>query len=99
MKKTITNLNGETERVSLPRPIWEGARNHGTGISLCAVFVGPRTGRVIVETNSIWEDRGNPGCCVGYRYHEADDEECAQLAAMDEDVGAAIDAIRNVTEL
>ena len=58
---TIINLYQERERVSLPAPQWEGETNWGTGTKLTAIFYGSRTGRMFMETYSIWENHRTHG--------------------------------------
>lgn len=58
----------------------EGAgtrENHG--VSREGVWV-TKSGRVIVETYSIWESSRHDGTCVGQRFHFADADEIANLA-------------------
>ncbi len=52
--------------------------NHG--ISREGVWV-TKSGRVIVETNSIWASDRNDGTTVGTQYHFAGEDEIASLAA------------------
>lgn len=74
---TITNLNGEHERVTLPAPHYEsracGQSNGGTGVWITALYAGPRTGRKFVRSHSMW-DRGD-GCTVGTTYREIDESQ------------------------
>ncbi len=63
----------------------EGAKtreNHG--ISRKGVWV-TKSGRVIVETDSIWASGRNDGTTVGRQYHFAGADEIAALAAELED--------------
>jgi len=74
--QTITNLHGQSERVSLPQPHWvpEWAGDGpqiATGVKLCALYSGPRTGRKYAHTHSIWQDR-RTGSIVGEEYCELD---------------------------
>lgn len=58
----------------------EGAQtreNHG--LSRAGVWV-TKSGRVIVETYSIWESPRHDGTCMGQGYHFADVDEIATLA-------------------
>ncbi len=55
-----------------------------TGVSREGVWV-TKSGRVIVETYSIWESSRQDGTCVGQRFHFADADEIARLAAELED--------------
>jgi hypothetical protein len=90
MTVTMTDINGHSMRVHLPAEVWRGNVEIGTGVWLRAVYVGPQSGRVIVETYSQWVTRN--GCCEGTRYHEADADERATLARRDRKIAAAIDA-------
>lgn len=63
MKRTITNLRGMKERVSLPEEAWGGARNVDTGITLEFLYRGLKSGRMFATFNSIWASRN--GECVG----------------------------------
>lgn len=49
------------------------------GVTLEAVYMTP-SGLVIVQTDSVWEDRSHPGCCIGQEFHVADADEIASLA-------------------
>ncbi len=70
---TITNLSGENERVTLPMPMFE-AEVHGhedwTGTWLTGLYIGPRSGRIIRRTYSIWQARD--GGVTGEKYDEID---------------------------
>ncbi len=90
MKALVTMTNGEEKWMSLPNPIWEGTKNIGTGITREAVFVGPKTKRVVVKTYSVWQ-KGNSGCCEGTSFHEADDQEIAVLADFDSDIAEQLE--------
>lgn len=74
MKTTVINLQGEREYVSLPTPEYEhlgrGCKDWGSGVSLLAIWRGPRTGRTFIGTYSIW-DNGH-GMHAGYRVTEVD---------------------------
>jgi hypothetical protein len=50
-----------------------------SGVSLTGVYWQPRAQRVIVCTDSAWDDGTNTGVSVGERYHIADDHEIARL--------------------
>jgi hypothetical protein len=67
---TLTNLRGISERVTLPAPHWEGKRSRGAGVWTRALYVGPRTGRMFLRADSIW-DRGD-GITEGTVYRELD---------------------------
>lgn len=81
-KRTIENLRGETEYVSLPAPIYtNGGRfreDIGTGEMLTAIWYGPRTRRMFIETDSIWEDRKTHGC-VGTTIREIELEQFLRI--------------------
>lgn len=79
MKKTVLNLRGELEYISLPKPHWqccESGRRCGredfTGVWITGLFVGPRTGRRIARIYSIW-DAGN-GQIAGETFSEIDQD-------------------------
>ena len=55
-----------------------------SGVSREGVWV-TKSGRVIVETYSIWESSRHDGTCVGRQYHFAHADEIASLAAELED--------------
>ena len=62
--KTITKLNGDHERVSLPIPHYTApARGEQlcTGVWITGLYSGPRTGRKFVRTYSIWQRRNGHG--------------------------------------
>ena len=57
-KVTVTNLNGEKERVNLPEPHFDthkSGEEDFTGIWITALYSGPKTGRKFAEIYSIWE--------------------------------------------
>ena len=85
MKTTIVNLNGENERISLPDPCYSakasGQEDMGAGVWLTGLYRGPRTGRMIAETHSIWES-GNSGRTVGTRFREVDTDEWLRLCGV-----------------
>lgn len=55
MKATVTSLNGSKERVTLPEPQWTGKEKWSAGLTLQAIYVGPRTGRMVIHLYSIWQ--------------------------------------------
>ena len=68
---TITNLDGESERVTLPAPFWShpvSGPAHSTGVWITALYLGPRTGRMFRRSHSAW-DRGD-GAQIGTTYRE-----------------------------
>lgn len=71
---TITNLRGANERVTLPTPLWTGKHPIGTGVNLRAIYRGPRTGRTIIHTDSLWENRLTHRC-EGDRWTEVSADE------------------------
>jgi hypothetical protein len=56
----IGNL-GQTVRVRLPKPFWEGKHETTAGMFITALYWGPQTNRCVVERHSIWQSR-NGGC-------------------------------------
>lgn len=54
------------------------------GVSREGIWI-TKSGRVIVETYSIWASSRNDGTVVGQRFHFADGDEIAELAAELED--------------
>lgn len=76
--KTITNLNGDSERVSLPAPHFtaspRGRENLSTGIWLTGLYSGPRTGRKFARTYSIWQSKTGYGV-IGETYCELTEAE------------------------
>lgn len=89
---TVNAIDGEGRRlrISLPKPIWKGREEIGVGITRCAIYVGSRTGRVVEETYSIWENRH--GYCTGTQYEIIEDHnKLAQLAAVNNDVANAME--------
>jgi hypothetical protein len=92
---TVEMLDGTAKRMSLPKPCWTGRDEIGTGVYREAIYIGPRSKRVVVETDSRW-DNGH-GVSVGTRYHEADPNEIAQLAAAYKEVAEIID-VQHVPE-
>ena len=67
MQVTINNLQCQKERISLPAPAWEGREEWGTGVTLEAIYRGPRTGRMVIKLLSRWQGEG-----------ESYDEVCAE---------------------
>ncbi len=69
---TIENIRGECDRVTLPLPHYDnpksGRSEDTTGVWYTALYVGPRTGRMFLRSESIWDD--GHGRCVGTRYRE-----------------------------
>lgn len=82
---TLTNAHGDTERVTLPRPHYENPKarrsEDATGIWWTALYVGPRTGRMFLRSESIWDD--GHGRCGGTQYQELARDEylnyCARI--------------------
>jgi hypothetical protein len=75
MSKITVNVDhfGSWGRVTLPAPLWEGRRQLSAGITLEAIYRGPRSGRMFIRTYSQW-DNGN-GACKGPLYTEIDQAE------------------------
>lgn len=75
--RTITNLDGDYERVSLPAPHYTGPANgaeHFAGVWITGLYSGPRTGRKFVRTYSIWQSRNGYGV-KGETLRELDETE------------------------
>lgn len=75
--RTVLNLDGEYERVTLPAPHFTfpatGAE-HFTGVWITALYSGPRTGRKFARTWSIWQSRNGHGV-RGETHRELDEAE------------------------
>ena len=96
MNITAYTQSGETVRLSIPAPTWEGRENHGTGVTLAAIYVSPRAQRCVVETYSIWDD--GTGRCVGTSYRLIEDhDELNRLASRFPEVGEALENAGIVT--
>jgi hypothetical protein len=70
---TITNLSGNAERITLPHPQFEAevsGSEDWTGTWLTGLYVGPRSGRIVRRTYSIWQARD--GGVTGETYDEID---------------------------
>lgn len=95
-KVTITNLQGQAERVALPRPQLEcekGRRSEDwTGEWLTGLYVGPRSGRIVRRTYSIWE--GSNGAIVGETYDEIDTSTYLRMCEI-----AGIEPVVSATQL
>ena len=88
MNVTITNNMGDRERVSLPSvaeyddECTRGRTENWTGCWITGLWTGPRSGRHIGRSYSIWGDRQGIGI-IGTTYRELDESEylewCAQL--------------------
>ena len=83
--RTITNLAGDCERVSLPAPHFthdtHGQENLSTGVWITGLYSGPRTGRKFVRTYSIWQSRNGYGV-RGETYRELDESEYLEHCAI-----------------
>ena len=79
---TIENLKGRYERVTLPQPIWDGAVETSAGITLEAIYRGPRTGRMFARYYSIWQRNDGTGGCVGTTYPELTADEYLQVCRL-----------------
>ena len=87
MNTTITNLNGDAERVTLPVAHWSGRERAGTGVWITGLYHGPRSGRVFIRTHSIWDDGRHMGINVGERVCEV---ECSEFLLACERTGATV---------
>ena len=76
---TIETIRGRRERVTLPSPMWEGHVNIGTGLTLEAIYYGPRTGRMFARHYSIWQRNDGTGRVEGTTYSEIDPDEYLHL--------------------
>ena len=95
MKANVQMLPyGDKERITLPKPIWEGKVIYRTGITLRAIYAQPVKQRVIIETYSIWEDR-ETHCCVGTEYRELDVEQIQELCKDFEEVDEIVSKRNN----
>lgn len=79
MKRTIDMIDGTTRRLSLPTGITIDDKQFATGMTLESVFVGPRSGRVVIQTYSVWDD--GTGRCRGRAWRELDAREIRWVAA------------------
>ena len=73
---TISNLYGDTERVSLPQAHYAAAargQQDFTGVWITGLYSGPRTGRRFAETYSIWQN--SRGGTTGTSIRELDESE------------------------
>jgi len=91
MTATVTMLDGTVRRLSLPKPAWTGRREISTGIFRTAIYIGPRTRRVVMQTDNIWENR-HTHACEGIGYHELPAEAIAVLAGKLPELAARLDA-------
>lgn len=60
--------DGRLAWITLPKPIWTGSAEIGTGLRLHGLYLGARTGRMVAETYSQWTQQN--GCVVGTEYTE-----------------------------
>lgn len=79
-----TVIEGKRYDLSKLYQVEDAQTRENGGISREGVWV-TKSGRVIVETYSIWESSRHDGTCVGQQYHFADADEIARLAAELED--------------
>ena len=88
---TATTESGETVRLSLPAPVWEGSDKYSTGVTLEAVYVSPRARRCVIQTYSIWQN--SAGSHTGTKYHLVEDmDQLNRLAGEYPDVAAALES-------
>ena len=92
--KTVTIKNEydqSSSRITLPAPIWVGREEVGAGNFCTAIYVGPRSKRVVIESDSIWENPRTHGCYgTSYRIVE-DPDVLARLAGNYRAVGEALE--------
>jgi hypothetical protein len=74
---TIQTGYDQAERIALPTPHWTGKREIQTGVTLEALYRGPRTGRMFARSYSIWDD--GHGRNTGTIYRELDMSEYLRL--------------------
>lgn len=93
--KSVTAITstGESIRITLPPAAWTGSDSCGTGITREAVYVGPRSKRVVVETYSIWDDGKGGHQGTAYMLIE-DDETLAFLAGEYQEVADALESAK-----
>ena len=89
---TIETLRGRQERVTLPAPMWEGSIKRGAGITLEAIYRGPRTGRMFARHYSIWERTDGTGRLEGTTYSEIDADEYLHLCRVADVEPLGVDA-------
>lgn len=78
---TITdNKSARKERITLPKPHWEGREKLSAGVTLEAIYKGPHTGRMFARYYSVWTK--NDGAVEGTSYRELDDQEYLDLCNM-----------------
>ena len=76
----MTIIEGKRYDLSKLYEVPMAGTSYNHGVSREGVWV-TKSGRVIVETNSIWGSSRQDGTCVGTQYHFADADEIASLAA------------------
>lgn len=77
----MTIIEGKRYDLSKLYEVVEGVETReSAGLSRLGIWV-TKSGRVIVKTYSIWESSRHDGTVVGTRYHFAEADEIAQLAA------------------
>ena len=64
-------------RVTLPSPQWEGEHEVSVGITLEALYKGPRSGRMFAKYYSCWDNE--TGEHVGMYYEELDEHSYSEL--------------------
>ncbi len=76
--------------MTLPKPIWSGRDEMGTGLTREAIYVSPRARRCVVESYSIWAKRDgtHQGTCYTLI---TDESELAELAGDYEEVAEALE--------
>lgn len=77
---TVETEDGSTLRLTLPRAVWTGREEIGTGLFRTGLFVGPKSRRVVEELDSIWEDRRTHGCIGTYYRLVTDPDHLNRLA-------------------
>ena len=61
------------------------------GVAVTAVYLQPRARRLVVETDSAWDD--GTGCRTGIQYHIATSDEVARMVRDGLDMEAVVDLI------
>lgn len=88
---TLENLRGRQERVTLPSPMWEGRVKRGAGITLEAIYYGPRTGRMFARHYSGWQSH-TTGLTEGTTYSEIDTGDYLHLCRLADVEPIGVDA-------
>ena len=98
MIRTVNMLDGSNKRIKLKNPIWSGNRPISPGIWLRDIFVGKKSKRVVVCTNSIWENSLTHNVC-GVSYDEVSEDTVYSMCKWCNELAEVVDSTQPAEEL